>query len=133
MDRRADGLRILVIDDNHDNTFTLSSLLKLKGHQVAAASDGASAIKIAAEFRPQLILLDIGMPRMSGYDVCRELRQSIGGQSIMIVAQTAWGRESDRKAAIDAGFDRHLLKPIDPEDLDHVLELAMARSDSSNS
>jgi CheY-like chemotaxis protein len=128
MDRATPLLRILVVDDNPDVIYSLSSLLKLTGHKVAAARDGLTAIKLAAEFRPHLVLLDIGMPRMSGYAVCGALRQTDEGQSIMIVAQTAWGQPSDRQHAIEAGFDGHLVKPIDMQQLQEVLAEAAQRA-----
>ena len=117
--------RILVVDDNADNVFTLSSLLKLTGHEVATACDGFTAIKLAAQFRPHLVLLDIGMPRMSGYAVCGAIRQTQEGQSMMIVAQTAWDSDADRQQAINSGFDGHLVKPMDPQSLNEIIKKAV--------
>lgn len=125
-------LKILVVDDNEDNATSLSLLLKLQGNDVAVALDGLSAIKVAAKFRPDLILLDLGMPRMTGYAVCGSIRGTSEGQSIMIVAQTAWASESDRRSVKDAGFDRHLQKPIDPQLLEEVLFEARFRASKTH-
>jgi two-component system CheB/CheR fusion protein len=105
--------RIMVVDDNHDGADNMSELLRLLGHETKFWLDGASALSDVLEFRPEVVLLDIGMPVMSGYEVARRLRSRPDGQSMMLVALTGWGSESDRREAMDAGFDAHLTKPVD--------------------
>jgi CheY-like chemotaxis protein len=113
--------RILVVDDNQDAALSLSMLLELAHAQVRVAFDGQQAIEVAEAFRPQLILLDLGLPRMSGYDVVQWLRQREWGRSIAVVALTGWGQDGDRRRTREAGFDYHLVKPVSPEDLMEVL------------
>jgi len=107
--------RVLVVDDNADNADSLGELLQLMGNEVRVAYDGEAALAAVAEFRPTAILLDLGMPRMNGYDVCRRIRERTGGGQILIVAMTGWGQPEDRRRTEIAGFDRHLVKPVDPE------------------
>jgi len=106
------GRRILVADDNTDAARAMAEVLGAVGHEVRTASDGLNAIEIAERFRPDLILLDIGMPRLDGYETCRRLRQSPWGKDIAIYAVTGWGQASDRKRTREAGFDAHLVKPV---------------------
>ncbi|MEO6746090.1 MAG: PAS domain S-box protein [Caldimonas sp.] len=105
--------RILVVDDNQDSAESLAALLAHDGHDMLTAHDGLDAIEKAASFRPDVILLDIGLPKLNGYEACRRIRQQAGGRSILIIAQTGWGQDADRRAAEAAGFDAHLLKPAD--------------------
>jgi CheY-like chemotaxis protein len=111
----------LVVDDNEDNTAALSMLLRQLGHEVEVADDGEMALARARYFRPDVILLDIGIPKMNGYDVCRELRQHEWGKRIRVIAQTGFGDEQDRRRSAEAGFDGHFVKPIDPARLDAML------------
>jgi CheY-like chemotaxis protein len=104
------GYRILIADDNADSTELLAWALRRAGHTTRVALDGATAIAVAAEFRPHLALLDIGMPRRNGYEVAGELRTLLGPE-VMLVAITGWGQEDDRRRAHEAGFDHHLTKP----------------------
>jgi len=113
--------RVLVVDDNADNTAALSMLLRQLGHDVEVADDGEMALARAEYFRPDVILLDIGIPKMDGYAVCRELRQQEWGRKIRVIAQTGFGDEQDRRRSAEAGFDGHLVKPIDPARLGAVL------------
>jgi signal transduction histidine kinase len=113
--------RILVADDNVDAADSLALLLELAGHQVRVAHDGRAALSAAAEFRPDAVLLDIGMPEMDGYQVARAVRRESWGKSVQLIALTGWGHEDDRQRALDAGFDRHLTKPVDPADLAALL------------
>jgi signal transduction histidine kinase len=113
--------RILVTDDNQDAATTLVMLLELKGHEVEAAHDGRSALERAESWRPDVMLLDLGMPGMNGYDVCKSIRKTIWGAEIQIVALTGWGQEQDRLNTSEAGFDGHLVKPVDLNALDAVL------------
>lgn len=109
----AAALRILVVDDNPDATDTMCEMLGLFGHRTCAAGDGASALQAAASFAPHVMLLDIGLPDMNGYEVARRIRLSPGGEAIFMVAATGWGQQGDQARALAAGFDRHLTKPID--------------------
>jgi CheY-like chemotaxis protein/anti-sigma regulatory factor (Ser/Thr protein kinase) len=114
--------RILVVDDNEDVAITLNSLLQTLGHETRMAHDGAAALTAAEEFRPDVVLLDIGMPGMDGYEVARRLRATKRGRRLRIIAVTGWGQEADRRKAREAGFDVHLVKPVEPTDLARVLD-----------
>jgi CheY-like chemotaxis protein len=124
--RPAGGLRILVADDNKDAAETLTMLLELMGHQVRHANDGDEAVRMAAEFDPQLVLLDIGMPKLNGYEVCRQLRSHAGGTARTIIAVTGWGQPHDLEKSHDAGFDHHLVKPVDTQ---RLLQLIAQRAE----
>ena len=115
------GLRILVVDDNQDSACSMTLLLELQGHQVNVAHGGQTALKLAGEFRPDVILLDIGMPGMNGYEVARQLRVQDAFADTLLVAVTGYGRASDVKQTEAAGFDHHLVKPIDYEKLQSLL------------
>ena len=106
--------RVLVVDDNADSAASMALLLRIEGHLVETAHNGETALVMAERFQPDAILLDIGMPRMSGYEVCESIRSRPWGRSILMVAQTGWGQAQDRARTRDAGFDAHLTKPIDP-------------------
>jgi len=120
-------LRVLVADDNVDAAHTLAALLDLAGHETRVAHDGVAALALAAQFDPQLVFLDIGMPRMDGYETARRLRASAQLGGALLVALTGWGAEEDRARSRAAGFDRHLLKPAPPAEVEAVLAEAMAR------
>ncbi len=105
--------RILVVDDMRESAGTLSQLLRLMGHEIRMAYDGQEAIEVAEHFLPELILMDIGMPRINGYDAAQLIRQHPWGRDIFLVALTGWGQEEDKQRSLEAGFDRHLTKPID--------------------
>jgi CheY-like chemotaxis protein len=111
-----------VVDDNVDAATTLHVLLRSLGHETRVAHDGMAALDIAREFRPDVILLDIGMPGLDGYEVARRLRAMNHGETFRIVAITGWGQEADRTRSKEAGFDLHLVKPVDPGVLVSVLE-----------
>jgi PAS domain S-box-containing protein len=115
------GRRILVADDNRDAANSLSLMLRLAGHQVHAVHDGQEAVDAAGWFRPDLALLDIGMPRLNGYEACRHIREQPWGGRVVLVAITGWGQEEDRRKAEEAGFDRHFMKPVDPASLEQLL------------
>ena len=115
---RVDGtstgtLRIFVVDDNKDSAESLALLLELSGHQTYTAHDGVHALEAVERHRPDVVLLDIGLPTMNGHEVCRRIRQQPWGRSIVIVALTGWGQEEDRRRSQEAGFDGHLVKPVD--------------------
>jgi len=113
--------RVLVVDDNVDAAESLSMLLSLEGHDVRVVHDGPAALREAASFEPALVLLDIGLPGLSGYDVARALRGDPRTTRAVIVALTGWGQEVDRSRSRDAGFDHHLVKPLDIEVLNRVI------------
>ena len=114
--------RILVVDDNVDATATMCDMLGLFGYDTRAAGDGATALRLAAAFAPQVVLLDIGLPDINGYEVARRLRLAPGGAALFMVAATGWGQQDDQARALAAGFDRHLTKPIDIAQLREMLE-----------
>src|SRR5581483_9048803 len=118
---QADMHRILVVDDNRDNADSLAMMLRLMGTEVGAAYDGEQALELAATRQPQVILLDIGIPRLDGYEVCRRIRQQSWGKAIVIIALTGWGQQEDRARSLEAGFDHHLVKPVDAAELVEVL------------
>jgi PAS domain S-box-containing protein len=113
--------RVLVVDDNSDAASSLAMLLRLMGNQVEVACDGQAALAIAATFRPDLILLDIGMPKMNGYETAEQIRRQPWGTQIMLAALTGWGQDEDRQKSQDAGFDVHLVKPVQIETLRELL------------
>jgi len=113
--------RVLVVDDNADSAESLSLLLELMGHTVRTAHDGEEALEQAEAFRPELVLMDIGMPRMDGYEAARRLRQFPWAAGVVIVALTGWGQDEDKRRSEEAGFDRHLIKPVDPNALEALL------------
>ena len=113
--------RILVVDDNRDAAETLAELLELAGHDLRTAHDGLEAVEMAAEFRPDLVLLDIGLPRRNGYEVARKIREQSWGQGMVLVALTGWGQEEDRRRSREAGFDHHMIKPVGPDALMKLL------------
>ena len=121
-------LRILVVDDNQDSAQSMGVLLRLQGHDVHLADAGAVALRVAADHRPDVILLDIGMPGMNGYEVARQLRSQAGFADTLLVAVTGYGRPSDIKQTQSAGFDHHLVKPIDYDKLESLLAATSSRA-----
>jgi PAS domain S-box-containing protein len=117
----ATGCRVLVVDDNRDAATTLAAILRITGNDVRTAHDGVEALQVAEPFRPDCILLDIGLPGMNGYEVARRLREAPWGKGVVLVALTGWGQEGDRQRSRDAGFDHHLVKPIDYSALEQLL------------
>jgi CheY-like chemotaxis protein len=115
------GFRVLVADDNRDAAESLGALLRALGNEVSLAYDGVEAVEAARAFRPHLILLDIGMPRLDGYGAAREIRKDAGTQGIRLVALTGWGQDEDRRRAREAGFDAHLVKPAELDALRRML------------
>ena len=116
------GRRVLVVDDNQDAADTLALLLELMGHHTRTAHDGLAALTAAAAFEPEVVLLDIGLPKMNGYDVCREMRKQPWGERAFLVALTGWGQAEDQRKASEAGFDRHLVKPVEESVLQKLLD-----------
>lgn len=105
--------RILIVDDNHDSATSLAMLLKLIGNETHTAFDGLEAIDVAAAILPDVVLMDIGMPKLNGYETCRHIREQPWGERILMVALTGWGQEADKQKSKAAGFDTHMVKPID--------------------
>jgi signal transduction histidine kinase/ActR/RegA family two-component response regulator len=110
-------LRILVADDNRDAAESLAALLRMVGHEVRIAYDGVEAVGVASEYRPDAAVLDIGMPKMNGYDVAKKLRAGSSDRQITIIALSGWGQEQDKRRSREAGIDHHLVKPLDPTSL----------------
>ncbi|HVQ35392.1 MAG TPA: response regulator, partial [Candidatus Bathyarchaeia archaeon] len=106
---------------------TLASMLSFLGYETRRAHDGMQALKACDEFHPEVALLDIGMPKVSGYDVARYLRSRPWGSGVLLVAITGWGQAEDRERAVEAGFDHHLVKPVDPDALASLLASEAAR------
>ena len=124
--------RILVVDDNVDCAESLTVLLGLTGNETRTAYDGLEALEEAASFRPDVILLDIGLPELNGYDVARKIREQSWGEKMTLVALTGWGQDEDRRRSKEAGFNHHLTKPVDLAALKKLLadssELGRKRS-----
>ena len=113
--------RVLVVDDNSDSREMIAVLVELSGHQPQTAGDGAEAIHEANLHRPDAILLDIGLPDMTGYDVCRRLREQDWASEVPIIALSGWSEADAVNESKEAGFDAHLVKPVDPADLIDLL------------
>jgi CheY-like chemotaxis protein/two-component sensor histidine kinase len=113
--------RILIVDDLMDSADSLAMLLRMTGHEVHTAYDGEEAVIAAEKFGPEVVLLDIGMPKVNGYDACRRIRQEPWGKGIYLIALTGWGQDDDRRRTEEAGFNGHMVKPVNPRDLMKVL------------
>lgn len=115
--------RVLVVDDNQDAADSLAMLIAVRGDEVRIAYDGAQALALERDFQPDVVLLDIGLPALSGYDVAERIREK-RGRKVLIVAITGWGQEKDLRRAEDAGIDHHFTKPVDFEALVALIERA---------
>lgn len=124
--------RILVVDDNEDALLVMRLLLQAKGYAVETCLSGQQALALAATARPEVILLDISMPGMDGYETCRRLRQLPGGNQQVVIALTGYGQADDVKRATEAGFAGHLLKPVDLTELTNLLESLHPEQNQSN-
>jgi CheY-like chemotaxis protein len=113
--------RILVVDDNKDSTDSLAMLLRLKGNEVHTAYDGLEAVGAVAAFQPDVVLMDIGLPKLNGYDAARRIREQPRGPDAVLIALTGWGQDEDRRRSREAGFDYHMVKPVDPAELQNLL------------
>jgi CheY-like chemotaxis protein len=118
--------RVLVADDNVDSAVVLATALRHAGHDVITAHDGPSAVAAAANFKPNVAILDIGMPHLSGYDVAKQLRRERSSH-IMLIAVTGWGQDDDKRRATEAGFDHHLTKPVDLRAVSELLSADVDR------
>ncbi len=114
-------LRILVVDDNRDAAKSLAMLLKMMGNNVHTAHDGEEAVTAAREFQPHVVLCDIGLPKLNGYEACRQMKAQAWDKKMILIAVTGWGQDDDRRKSEDAGFDHHLIKPVDPQSLMKLL------------
>jgi len=123
--------RVLVVDDNVDAAASLEMLLKLFGCEAMTAHDGQEGVRLAGAHRPDIVMMDIGMPKLNGYEACRRIRREPWGTAIRIVAMTGWGTEDDRRQAAEAGFDRHFTKPVSPQDLKELLAAETADAGSA--
>jgi CheY-like chemotaxis protein len=123
--------RIRVADDNRDAAASLATLLQLDGHDITVANDGAVAWSAAESFRPHIALLDIGMPKLNGYEVARHIRAEPWGRSVTLVAVTGWGQAEDKRRAFEAGFDHHFTKPLDLDVLSAFIADTLARQRES--
>ena len=108
-------LSVVIADDNRDSADSLKMLLELEGHAVQTAHDGAQAFDLVEHVKPRVVLLDIGMPKLNGYEVAAKIRTQPWGVRVKLIALTGWGQSQDRERAMAAGFDHHLTKPVDPE------------------
>src|SRR5688572_30739245 len=122
------GQRVLLVDDNVDSTEPLSLLLQAKGHDTRVAVEGEGAISVADDFQPNCVVLDLGLPGMDGYEVARRLRERPYGTAMVLVALTGWAGKEVRTKAAAAGFDYHLVKPVNWEELERIVTAADAQS-----
>jgi signal transduction histidine kinase len=123
--------RVLVVDDNREAADSMALLVSIAGHEVRTAYDGDTALSTAADFAPDLLLLDLGMPGLTGYEIARHIRHQPWGKDIALVAVTGWGQERDRRRTADAGFDAHLVKPVGSSELLHALDVRRARAQTA--
>lgn len=122
--------RILVVDDNHDSALSLAMMLSLMGHETRTAHDGEAAVSTAETFLPQVILLDIGLPKLNGYEVAQRIRQQAWGTGMFLIAVTGWGQDEDRRRSEEVGMNLHMVKPVEPAALEGLL-LGLRHSDGS--
>jgi PAS domain S-box-containing protein len=122
----AHARRILVVDDNRDAATSLATLLEITGHETFTAHDGPTALEAIERHRPDVVLLDIGLPRLNGYEVCRRVRELPWGEDVTLIALTGWGQEEDRRKSHEAGFDGHLVKPVEYAALVSLLDSVVA-------
>jgi len=120
--------RVLLVDDNPDSSEPLGLLLQTRGHETRISTDGEEAIALADDFRPDCVVLDLGLPRMDGYEVARRLRARPYGADLVLVALTGWAGKDVRSKAAEAGFDYHLVKPVNWEELERIVESAVRQS-----
>lgn len=113
--------RILVVDDNHDSAMSLAMMLSIMGHETRTAHDGESAVATAESFLPDVILLDIGLPKLNGYEVAQRIRENTWGASMFLIAVTGWGQEEDRQRSSEVGLNVHMVKPVEPAALERLL------------
>src|SRR6187549_2698039 len=113
--------RILVVDDNHDSALSLAMMLSIMGHDTRTAHDGESAVETAESFLPEVVLLDIGLPKLNGYEVAQRIRENAWGKSMFLIAVTGWGQDEDRERSSEVGLNVHMVKPVEPAALEKLL------------
>ena len=113
--------RILVVDDNHDSALSLAMMLSIMGHETRTAHDGESAVSTAESFLPDVVLLDIGLPLLNGYEVAQRIREQSWGASMFLIAVTGWGQDEDRQRSSEVGLNVHMVKPVEPAALEKLL------------
>jgi CheY-like chemotaxis protein len=118
--------RVLVVDDNTDNAELLKILLEEEGHETFMAHDGVEGLAAAERLRPDVVLMDLGLPRIDGFDACRRIREQSWGKQILMIAITGWGQDVDRRKSQEAGFDHHLVKPVEASDISALMSGATA-------
>jgi len=123
------SLRILIVDDNRDGADSLAMMLRIMGNYTRTAYDGQEGADLAGEFLPDVMLLDIGLPKLNGYEVCRYIREQSWGKSVVLIAVTGWGQDDDRRRSHEAGFDSHMVKPVDPQALMKTLTMLAEAAD----
>lgn len=120
-DNPVHSFRILVVDDNHDSALSLAMMLTIMGHETRTAYDGEAALASAESFRPEVVLLDIGLPKLNGYEVAQRIRESPWGGKTFLIAVTGWGQDEDRARSAEVGLNLHMVKPVEPAALESVL------------
>jgi CheY-like chemotaxis protein len=113
--------RILVVDDNQDSALSLAMMLSIMGHETRTAHDGESAVASAESFLPDVVLLDIGLPKLNGYEVAQRIREQPWGAAMFLIAVTGWGQEEDRQRSSEVGLNVHMVKPVEPSALEKLL------------
>jgi CheY-like chemotaxis protein len=122
-----------VVDDNRDGAESLAMMLRIMGNKVQVAHDGPEAVRAAEALRPDVVLMDIGLPRLNGYDAARQIRAEGWGKGMVVVAVTGWGQPEDKRKSLEAGCDFHMVKPVNPAELEKLLGgLVPARADGSS-
>ena len=114
--------KILVVDDNHDSALSLAMMLSIMGHDTRTAHDGESAVASAEAFLPDVVLLDIGLPKLNGYEVAQRIRKTSWGATMYLIAVTGWGQDEDRQRSSEVGLNLHMVKPVEPSALEKLLE-----------
>ena len=113
--------KILVVDDNHDSALSMSMMLSIMGHETRTAHDGETAVITAETFLPDVVLLDIGLPKLNGYEVAQRIREKSWGASMYLIAVTGWGQDEDRQRSTEVGLNLHMVKPVEPAALEKLL------------
>ena len=129
VETEAEPRRIVIVDDNRDSADSLATLLQITGNQTYLAHDGIEAIEVIEKHRPEVVLLDIGLPKLNGHEVCRRVRKQPWGKDIVMIALTGWGQDEDRRKSEEAGFNGHLVKPVD---YDKLLKLLSSLTNSAD-
>jgi two-component system CheB/CheR fusion protein len=128
---KSPARRILIVDDNLDSAESLEIWLKLLGHEVQVAHEGLTAVEMARSFHPEVVVLDIGLPDIDGYEVAARLRQEPDLKEVLLIAVTGYGQEVDRLRSYSAGFNEHLVKPVDPASLESILAAPKEKSNAA--